>query len=100
MATYYELQADARQKWMQAQRLTDTIECLYAHNRIDDDRKYEMFQEVRTLQETAARLERQAADLVAEYWKQRFQDQLFCSQYAEDVIRIKEYQEQMRDERP
>jgi hypothetical protein len=30
----------------------------------------------------------------------RAQDQLFCAQYAEDVIRIKEWQQQARDERP
>jgi uncharacterized protein YlxW (UPF0749 family) len=91
MNTYYELQDLARTKWMQSQALTDRIEYLHSHNSIDDDRKYELFQRVRALQEQAMELEKKASDAQAEMWR---------LEYAEETQRQKEWAEQMIDERP
>jgi len=89
--TYYELQELAHKNWMKAQEKTDIIEYLYTHNRIDDDTKYTMFQEVRALQEQASKLEKQAVDAMINDWK---------AQYVEEIQREKEHQQQMYDERP
>ena len=96
MDKYYVLQDQAHAKWMEAQEVITRAETLYDHGKIDETEWYRMLADARSLQEAAIDLEKQAADAQVMYWREKF----IQTQMAEQEARIKEWHEQMIDERP